>query len=127
MVRSNLSKCILLLFSSLELTIATIVEYNFDIAWIWTNPDGAHPRPVIGVNGQWPPPQIDATVGDTVVVEVNNLLGNQSTSLHFHGLFMNGTSHMDGTSFVSQCAISPGSSFRYEFKVGELMSARGPC
>jgi iron transport multicopper oxidase len=93
------------------------VRYTFDVRWVWANPDGAFPRPVIGVNGHWPPPRIDAAIGDTVVVEVQNSLGNQSTSLHFHGLFMNRTSHMDGTSFVSQCAIRPGSSFRYEFKV----------
>lgn len=101
----------------LPLANAATLKYNFDVSWVWANPDGAFPRPVIGINGQWPPPRIDATLGDTVIVDVFNSLGNQSTSLHFHGLFMNETSHMDGTSYVSQCAISPGSSFRYEFKV----------
>ncbi|KAK5106527.1 hypothetical protein LTS08_000646 [Lithohypha guttulata] len=56
-------------------------------------------------------------VGDVVVINVHNSLGNQSTSLHFHGLFMNGSSHMDGTSYVSQCAIEPGARFTYDFTV----------
>jgi hypothetical protein len=44
-------------------------------------------------------------------------LGNQSTSLHFHGLFMNGSTHMDGPVQVSQCTIAPGTRFTYDFEV----------
>lgn len=98
-----------------ERACAGVVEYDWDIAWVWTAPDGHVSRPVIGINGEWPLPTIEATVGDTIIVNAHNSLGNQSTSIHFHGLFMNGTSHMDGTSFVSQCAISPGTSFTYKF------------
>lgn len=63
------------------------VTYNFDIGWTTANPDGAFERPTIGINGQWPIPRISANVGDQVVVNLHNSLGNQSTSLHFHGLF----------------------------------------
>jgi len=59
-----------------------------------------------------------ATVGDQVIVNVDNQLGNQSTTLHFHGLFMNGTSNMDGPAQVSQCGIPPGGTFTYNFTVG---------
>jgi iron transport multicopper oxidase len=52
---------------------------------------------------------------------VNNQLGNQSTSLHFHGLFMHGANHMDGPSQVTQCAIPPGGSFTYAFNVSNLL------
>jgi len=71
-----------------------------------------------GINGQWPLPIMRATVGDQVIVNVDNQLGNQSTTLHFHGLFMNGTSNMDGPAQVSQCGIPPGGTFTYNFTVG---------
>jgi iron transport multicopper oxidase len=96
---------------------AATVVYDFNITWVTANPDGLADRPVVGINGEWPIPQMRATVGDNVVVHVHNQLGNESTSLHFHGLFMTGTTHMDGPSQVSQCAIVPGSSFTYNFTV----------
>ncbi|KAH0442270.1 multicopper oxidase [Colletotrichum camelliae] len=96
---------------------AATISHDFNIGWVTANPDGAFARPVIGINGQWPIPRIDANVGDTILINVQNNLGNQSTSLHFHGLFMNGTTHMDGPSQVSQCAIPPGSSFTYNFTI----------
>jgi len=60
------------------------------------NPDGQFEREVIGVNGQWPPPIIYADKGDQMVVNVVNNLKNQSTAVHFHGMFQNGTTHSDG-------------------------------
>lgn len=76
--------CLTLLFSWVH---AATVTYDFDIAWLTANPDGAFDRPAIGINGQWPIPQINVTVGDRLVVNVQNSLGNQTTSLHFHGLY----------------------------------------
>ncbi|KAH7024597.1 Cupredoxin [Microdochium trichocladiopsis] len=98
---------------------AAVIEHNFNITWVWADPDGQRARPVIGVNGVFPPPALAATVGDTVVINTWNSLGNQSTSLHFHGIYMNTTSHMDGTAGVSQCSIRPGESFTYRFRVDQ--------
>lgn len=96
---------------------AATVTYDFDIGWVTANPDGQADRPVIGINGKWPIPRIEADVGDRIIVNVVNSLGNQSTSLHFHGLFQNTTTHMDGPVQVTQCDIPPGSHFTYDFKV----------
>ncbi|GAP88601.1 putative multicopper oxidase [Rosellinia necatrix] len=104
---------------SLRLATAAMVTYDFNIGWVTANPDGAFDRPTIGINGQWPIPQIQADVGDNIIIHVTNQLGNQSTSLHFHGLFMNGTAHMDGPAQVSQCSIPPGSSFTYNFTINQ--------
>lgn len=101
----------------LNTVTCAIISYDFDITWVWANPDGNFARPVIGINDQWPLPVINATIGDNLIVNVHNSLGNQSTSLHFHGLFQNGTNHMDGVSQVTQCAITPGSSYTYNFTV----------
>ena len=100
-----------------NLTYAATVNYDFNITWVTANPDGQFNRPTIGINGQWPIPPITATVGDRVIVNVLNQLGNQTTSLHFHGLYMNGTNEMDGVAGVTQCSIPPGASFTYDFKV----------
>lgn len=104
----------------LKPVVAETLNYDFNITWLRANPDGAYERPVIGINGQWPIPPIFANVGDNLVVRVTNQLGNDSTSLHFHGLYMNGTNHMDGPAQVTQCPIQPGSSFTYNFTVGCL-------
>jgi len=107
---------VLLLCFGVLAQAATII-YDFNITWVTANPDGLFPRPVIGINGQWPIPYITATVRDRVIVNVLNQLGNQSTSLHFHGLYMNGTTEMDGPVGVTQCAIPIGGSFTYNFTV----------
>ncbi|KAI9681085.1 MAG: hypothetical protein M1817_002366 [Caeruleum heppii] len=109
----------LLSSSILHTVTAAVVNYDFNITWLKANPDGAFERPTIGINGQWPIPAITATVGDTVIVDVHNQLGNQTTGLHFHGLFQNGTSHMDGPARVTQCPIGPGTSFRYNFTINQ--------
>lgn len=95
------------------------VTYDFDIGWVRANPDGAYERPTIGINGQWPLPIIEADIGDRIIVNVQNSLGNDSTSLHFHGLFMNGTTQMDGPAQVSQCPIAPGAKFTYNFTLDQ--------
>ena len=71
----------------------------------------------MGINGQWPIPEITATVGDRVVVNVQNQLGNATTSLHFHGLYQNGTNDMDGVVGATQCPIGIGEAFTYDFYV----------
>jgi hypothetical protein len=72
---------------------AATVVYDFNITWVRgecscstdvygslidirkANPDGQSERPTIGINGYWPLPVMTATINDTVVVNVNNLLG----------------------------------------------------
>jgi iron transport multicopper oxidase len=107
----------LLLLICSRISEAATVTYDFNITWVTTNPDGLFDRTTIGINGEWPIPIIRATVGDRVIVNVDNQLGNESTTLHFHGLYMNGTNHMDGPLGVTQCAISDGTKFTYNFTV----------
>lgn len=89
MASSTLSRFLLLAVFSLSAVVQTAtVTYDFEVGWVTANPDGAFDRPTIGINGKWPIPPITANVGDQVVVNVLNSLGNQTTSLHFHGLYM---------------------------------------
>ncbi|RDW67575.1 hypothetical protein BP6252_08971 [Coleophoma cylindrospora] len=101
------------------LAVAETRVYDFEIGWANRNPDGRHERRVIAINDQWPLPTIEATVGDRIVVNAHNHLGDKSTSLHFHGLFQNGTNHMDGSIGVTQCPIPPGASMTYDFVVDQ--------
>ena len=102
------------------------------------NPDGLQPRRVIGaqtcflaaltrrrlvdtsrasadlagINGTWPPPILEATRNDTLVVHVTNAL-DKPTSLHQHGFYFNGSSYYDGAAGVTQCGIPAGQTFTY--------------
>jgi iron transport multicopper oxidase len=95
---------------------AATVTYEWDVTWVNAAPDG-FARPVIGINGQWPCPPIHANLGDTIIVKLNNRLGNETTGLHFHGLSQLNTEEMDGASGATQCPVPPGSSIIYKFLV----------
>lgn len=90
-------------------------HYGWTILDRIANPDGVY-RPIITINGQFPGPMIECNEGDTLVIDVDNQSEN-ATSIHFHGLFQNGTNWMDGTSGITQCPIASKGTFRYEFKV----------
>lgn len=99
------------------LAAAKDVYLNWNITWVNASPDGFE-RPVIGINGQWPCPQIDVNVGDQLIVDVYNGLGNESTAIHWHGMHQVGSGVMDGAVGVTQCPLPPGSHMQYHFDVG---------
>ena len=98
--------------------------YNWDVTWVNRNPDGLKERPVIGINNQWPPPAINANVGEKITVHLTNQLGNETTGLHFHGLFQNGSNSMDGPTGVTQCPIGPGEKFTQVFTVRNIFTGQ---
>ena len=75
-----------------------------------------YPYALVTVNGLIPGPTLIATVGQTLVVDVVNKMTSEVTTIHWHGLPQNGTPWMDGVPGVSQCPITPGSTYRYIFK-----------
>nr|HEX4318424.1 copper oxidase [Kofleriaceae bacterium] len=65
-----------------------------------------------GYNGATPGPVLEATLGDRVRIYITNKLP-EPTSVHWHGMVLpNG---MDGVGGMTQPAIPPGATFRYEF------------
>jgi len=65
-----------------------------------------------GYNGSSPGPTIEAVEGDKVRILVTNHL-NEPTTVHWHGIILpNG---MDGVAGLTQKAIPPGDTFKYEF------------
>ncbi|MCJ1401557.1 hypothetical protein MMC11_004773 [Xylographa trunciseda] len=90
-------------------------EYWWTIENAELNPDGVY-KAMVTINGQFPGPMIRCNEGDTVVVHVRNA-GVNATSIHWHGIYQNGTNWMDGTVGITQCPIAPGGIFTYDFKI----------
>ena|SRR6266699_1256289 len=105
------------LLSLAAVATACTVQHNWNLEWKTLAPNGVNPKTLVTVNGQWPPPAIVAYEGDQIIVNVCNHLGNETASIHFHGMYQVGQSHMDGPVGVSQCPIPPGSAFTYDFTV----------
>ena len=68
-----------------------------------------------GYNGSTPGPLIEVVEGDRVRIYVTNKLP-EATSVHWHGVFL--PSGMDGVAGLTQPAIEPGATFKYEFTFG---------
>lgn len=108
-----------LLLGLCQLAVAKVAFYDWSIDWVSAAPDG-FTRPVIGINGQWPPPEVHIDKGDRVIARVYNNLGNQSTGIHWHGLYQKGSQSMDGPSGITQCPIAPNGTFTYDFEVRSI-------
>ncbi|KAG1739158.1 laccase [Suillus paluster] len=82
-------------------------------------PDGFNRSSTL-VGGMFPGPIIAAQKGDQFAINVVNQLTDdsmfQSTSVHWHGIFQNGTNYADGVAFVTQCPIAQNDSFLYTFE-----------
>ncbi|KAG8777671.1 ferroxidase fet3 [Serendipita sp. 407] len=100
-----------------ELTLS-LSPFRWNITYARANPDGLFERRVIGVNGTWPPPPIEAKKNDTLKVHAINGL-DVPTGLHHHGMFFRNTSYYDGAVGVTQCGIPPGDTFTYDIPITE--------
>ncbi|KAI8318259.1 hypothetical protein GQ54DRAFT_267157 [Martensiomyces pterosporus] len=90
------------------------VVHDWEITYVTSNRglDQA-PKRGYGVNGKFPLPIVDATIGDTLVINVRNSL-DVPTSLHAHGISQRGTNYYDGVAMTTECSIAPGTNFTYE-------------
>ena len=65
-------------------------------------------------DGEYPGPEIRAVEGERVRVVLENDLPEETT-IHWHGMVLEGDNAMDGVPGVTQAAIEPGEEFVYEF------------
>ncbi|KAF8061145.1 fetC [Scenedesmus sp. PABB004] len=91
-----------------------VLRFAWTLRWKRLALDGFE-RPVIVWNDELFP-QIDALVGDRVVLALTNAIG-MPTSLHFHGLPQRGYNLMDGADVATQRLIRDGETFTYNFVV----------
>ncbi|XP_066146897.1 uncharacterized protein [Euwallacea fornicatus] len=78
-------------------------------------PGDGYSRGVVTVNRRIPGPSIEVCQNDLVVVDVENHLMSEGTSIHWHGQHMKTSPYMDGVPYVTQCPIPPRTTFRYTF------------
>lgn len=91
----------------------------------YIQPDGFNRSAVLAggtvADASFPGPLIKAVKGGRFLINViDHLTDNtmlKSTSIHWHGLFQDNSSWTDGAAFVTQCPITPGHSFLYDFYV----------
>ncbi|KAG2127076.1 laccase [Suillus cothurnatus] len=120
MIQHYILLCVLTSLQSYAITIGPVSDLV--IANAQVSPDGFIKSAVLA-GGTLPGPIITGQKGDTFKINVTNQLNDEtmltSTSIHWHGLFQRHSNQMDGTAFVTQCPISPGHSFLYEFNAGD--------
>jgi CopA family copper-resistance protein len=106
-----------LLFITLTITqnllAQKVVHYDLYIDDTIVNFAGKQ-KYAIAVNGQIPMPTLTFTQGDTAEIVVHNLL-NESTSLHWHGLFL--PNKEDGVPYLTQMPIKPNTTHIYRFPI----------
>ncbi|MBU2940386.1 multicopper oxidase domain-containing protein [Lacinutrix sp. C3R15] len=90
-----------------------VVNYDLTITDTIVNYSGKEKR-AIAVNGQIPMPTLTFTEGDIAEIVVHNKL-KESTSLHWHGLFL--PNKEDGVPYLTQMPIEPSETFTYRFPI----------
>ena len=74
-----------LLWVTVEAAIKTV---RWEMSYITARPNGVA-RPVIGVNGEFPPPPIFVSKNDQVVIQVtNSLKDGEFIFMHAHGIII---------------------------------------
>ncbi|XP_070545389.1 uncharacterized protein [Ptychodera flava] len=76
--------------------------------------DGVQRR-IISVNGAVPGPAIRVKYGSIVRITLHNAMMQDSTTMHWHGVYQTKTPWMDGVPYITQCPIPPGGTFVYTF------------
>ncbi len=117
-IQKNISKKVLPIMAMLFLVYTKTaaqktVRYQLTIKDSLVNFSGKTKR-AIAVNGQIPMPTLTFTEGDTAEIVAHNLL-KESTSLHWHGLFL--PNKEDGVPYLTQMPIKPGETFTYRFPI----------
>lgn len=95
-----------MMLTAILITLTTLIGTinGVDIEQFWTisyklvHPDGV-PKVVPVVNGQYPGPQLQGHVGQTVRIHLLNKLVTDTTSIHWHGIKQDGTPWSDGMFF----------------------------
>ncbi|KIV83645.1 hypothetical protein PV11_05649 [Exophiala sideris] len=96
----------------------TTLTYSWTITKGYRSPDGVR-KEVYLINDQLIGETIEARSGDRLVVNVTNQLTGEGLAMHWHGLRMVGANDMDGAVGLTQNPIPPGSTFLYNFTIGE--------
>jgi len=76
----------LLLFTA-STVVSKIVRHTFEISYIAGQPDGVWTKSILGINGKFPGPTIEAEAGDVLQVTIiNKIHDGQNVTIHWHGI-----------------------------------------
>lgn len=79
--------CVLLAAQVLSVVETSTRSYIFRVSYITGSPDGVRTSKILGINGKFPGPVIEAEVGDTLEITViNEIQDGQNTTMHWHGI-----------------------------------------
>lgn len=101
-------------------TTGNTVTYDLEITNTTCNPDGYGSRTCLLINNQYPGPTIRATWGDTLVINVQNSMQDNGTSIHWHGVRQYHSPGYDGVNGISECPLAPGDTKQYIFQVTQF-------
>ena len=105
----KLASFLMILASS---ALAKQVTYDLTIAETKLAPAGKL-KPALTINGGIPGPTLRFNEGDTAIINVNNSLKNNETSIHWHGLLV--PNPEDGVPYLTTPPIQPGESRTFRF------------
>lgn len=108
----SLLSCLLAILPSIA--SASLVRFELEVTAADINPAGIGARKGILLNGSFPGPELRVNQGDDVEFIVHNRM-RVDTAVHFHGIVQAKTPWSDGVPGVTQRAIRPGASFRYQW------------
>jgi iron transport multicopper oxidase len=119
MIRCLLSILILLTFIN-AIKIHSKHEHTYQtknkIYWFKASPDGIE-RDVLGMDGDFPK-TIRVTKGNNIQMQIENLIPNGLTDIHFHGIFQKGSLASDGVGGTTQCDPKYKNKYEYDFNSG---------
>ncbi|KAJ9069439.1 hypothetical protein DSO57_1018518 [Entomophthora muscae] len=101
----------------LFLTAALAKHHVFN--WVANEREAApdnHQTSIITINGKFPGPKINVTMGDTLEINLLNKV-NHPFTLHWHGITQKGSPSADGVPYVTQDPIPPNGTYTYKFTV----------
>ncbi len=101
-------------FEKVNLTPGKTVRYDLYVKDTMVNYTGKSKR-AIAVNGSIPMPTLYFTEGDTAEIYLHNQLKNESTSFHWHGVFL--PNQFDGVPNLTTAVIPPGATHLYKFAI----------
>ena len=90
-------------------------RFDLSIAPLRVNFTGTE-RTATGINGSIPGPILRWKEGETVTLNVKNMLAEDS-SIHWHGIIL--PENMDGVPGISFDGIKPGETYKYQFKLNQ--------
>lgn len=72
-------------------------------------------KTIFSINRMIPGPSIQVCRNDHLIIDLQNEAEGLEATIHWHGIFQNGSQYYDGVPYLTQCPILSANTFRYQF------------